>query len=235
MTVALRKRFWTAAHVTDATCGFGVALDGRALKSPAKSPLETPTRALAQAIVDEWNVQGEFVDPGTMPATRRANDAIDRVRPQFAAVVEMLGSYAGSDLLCYRAEAPHELVQKQNDAWDPLLRWADETFKAPLNVTAGLMPVIQPEQSVENLTETMHALSDFQLTGFHDLVTLSGSLVIALAVIAKFESPENLWQLSRVDETWQAAIWGSDDAAEADSVQHQKSFLEALEFYRLGS
>lgn len=227
------KRFWTEARVEEGAGGFTVTLDGRAVKTPAKAPLVVPTRAMAEAIAAEWDAQTGKVDPATMPVTRAANSAIDKVTVQFDEVVGLLSDYGGTDLLCYRAEGPIELVARQAEGWDPVLDWAASALNAPLVVTQGVVFVAQDPDVLARLRARVAALDPFRLTAFHDLVAISGSLVLALAVIDGWLPAEAAWQLSRIDETWQAELWGTDDEAQkAEEVRHA-DFLQAERFYRL--
>lgn len=227
------KRFWTQAEAVVAETGFTVSLDGRELKTPAKTAFWVPTRALAEEVAKEWQAQDTKLKPETMPYTRTANSALDKVRPQFAAVAEMLAAYGGSDLLCYRAEAPQELIARQRMAWDPLLGWARIEFGAELTATHGVMPIVQPHASLRPLSLAVHAFSPFQLAAFHDLVAISGSLVLGLAIARGQVSPDRGFDLSRIDETWQAELWGKDEeAAESESFKRE-SVRHAARFFEL--
>lgn len=228
-----RKRFWKEVSVAPESNGFAVLLDGRPLRTPAKAPLILPARGLADLVVAEWAAQGDTIDPESMPATRAANAAIDKVTGQFPEVAAMLAAYGETDLLCYRAEAPAELVAEQARAWDPLLDWAAARYGVRFAVTAGIMPATQPPETLAALGAAVHRLTPFQLTGFHDLVALSGSLVIALAVAEGQGTPESLWQVSRIDEDWQARQWGADDEALAQAAHRRAAFLQAAAFFRL--
>ncbi len=227
------KRFWTAATAEPAGAGFTVRLDGRPVKTPAKAPLAVPTLALARAIAAEWDAQQGHVRPETMPCTRAANSAIDKVAPLRAEVIAELAGYGGSDLLCYRAEAPPALVARQAAAWDPLLDWARDTLAAPLRVTAGVIPVPQPAESLARLTDRVAGFDDFQLAGLHDLVAISGSLVLALAVAEGRLTAEDAFELSRLDNRWQAEQWGADaEEAETEALR-RAAFVQADRFLGL--
>jgi chaperone required for assembly of F1-ATPase len=227
------RRFWTTASVVPVDAGFAVHLDARPVRTPLKAPLVLPTRALAEAIAEEWQAVDGRVDPSRMPFTRMANSAIDKVAPQFGAVAAMLAEYGGSDLLCYRAEGPEPLARRQAEAWDPLLAWADETLSAPLVATAGVMHIAQPEASLAALSAAVHGLSPFALTAFHDLVAVSGSLVLALAIIRGRLRAEAAWNLCRIDEDWQAEEWGEDEEATEVARLKQADFLRADRFLAL--
>ena len=229
------KRFWTEARVTDEDAGFGVALDARPVKTPAKAPLVVPTRPLAAAIADEWDGVDGKIDPRRMPMTRSANAAIDKVAHQRAEVAEMIAAYGETDLLCYRATAPQELVLRQGEEWDPLLDWADSVLAARLRPISGIMPQPQDAGAVEALRGAVHAQGVFQLTALHDLVALSGSLVIGLAAQHGARKPAELWEISRLDEAWQAELWGADEEAEETAAIKRAAFLHAHEFYCLAS
>ena len=192
-----------------------------------------PTRALAQEIAEEWELQDGVIDPLSMPFTRAANSAVEKVAPQRAEVAAMLAGYGDSDLLCYRAAAPDELVARQAAAWDPLLDWAKTRHGARLIPVQGVMYKPQPPAALRALAAEVEALTPFRLTGFHDLVALSGSLVIGLAAAADHKPPEALWTLSRIDEDWQQEQWGTDDEAAEAAEARRRDFLRAYRFFHL--
>lgn len=233
MSVWTPKRFWTTAAVVPTEGGFTVQLDGKPVRTPLKAPLILPTEALAQEIAAEWQAVEGKVNPATMPFTRMANSAIDKVAAQFDAVADMLADYGGSDLICYRAQHPEALQQRQAQAWDPLLDWASTALGAQLRATAGVMPRPQPEASLQALRRPVHALTPFQLAAFHDLVALSGSLVIALAVTRGRLDAETAWDTSRIDESWQIAEWGEDEEAAEIAALKRADFLRADRFFAL--
>lgn len=227
------KRFWTEAKVVTVDGGHAVHLDDRPVKTPAKAGLILPTRALAEAVAAEWDAQTEKVDPGTMPVTRGANAAIDKVRIQRDEVVAMLAEYGDSDLLCYRAPGPEGLIKRQAEAWDPLLDWAAETFNARLWVGEGVMHVSQKPEILARLTQEIDSFDEFALAAVHDLISLSGSLVLALAVTRERLTPTEAWEVSRVDEDWQIEQWGADDEASALAAVKRAAFFDAERFYQL--
>lgn len=227
-----QKRFWKNAAAHEVDGGWSVGLDGRMIKTPAKSALVMPTLALAEAVAEEWDAQEEEIDPGSMPLTRSANSAIDKVVPQKHAVIDMLADYGDSDLLCYRAEGPSDLVRRQADAWDPLLEWAREVYGAPLLLAEGVMHVAQPPASLKALREPLEQATAFEVAALHDLIALSGSLVIGLKATV-VDDPESLWQASRVDEAYQIDQWGDDEEAAVASSKKRQAFYDAHRFYHL--
>ena len=233
MSLLKQKRFWKAAAVVTRGAGFGVELDGRPVNTPNKTPLVVPTRAMAEAIAKEWDAQVEKIDPLTMPVTRGANSAIDKVAPQQAEVVADLANYGDSDLLCYRAAGPQELIARQAEKWDPALDWAAETFGARLNVGEGVMHVAQNPALLANLHAEVAAFDNFALAGVHDLIAISGSLILALSVTRGAVDAEDAWLLSRLDEHWQIELWGEDDEALAHEALKKEAFLNAARFYQM--
>ncbi len=227
------RRFWTTATAVPVEAGFTVHLDARPVRTPLKAPLVLPTRALAEAVAAEWQAQEGRVDPEAMPFTRTANSAIDKVSPRQAEVAAMLAAYGATDLLCYRAEGPLELVVRQAEAWDPLLDWAAQALGAPLLVTTGVMHVNQPPESLAILHRRVSELDPFQLSAFHDLVALSGSLVLGLAVTEGRLAAKEAWTLSRIDEDWQISLWGEDAEAAEVAARKQAAFLQADRFFGL--
>lgn len=227
------RRFWSTVTVTDAEDGFGISLDARAVKTPAKRALLLPSRALAEAVAAEWEAQEDRIDPQAMPFTRTANAALDKVAVQHAEVAEMLAAYGDSDLLCYRAEQPAALVARQDALWNPLLDWAGGALDARLQARAGVMHVPQDPQALAGLTARVHSLSAFELAAFHDLVSLSGSLILAFAATQNVQTIEALWDISRLDEAWQAEQWGADEDAEAAAAVKQAAFMHAKTVFDL--
>ena len=224
------RRFWTEVTVTQADGGFAVLLDGRRVMTPGKHPLTLPTRALADRVAAEWQAVEGRIDPTAMPWTRSANSAVEKVAPQKEAVAAHLAEYAETDLLSYRAEGPLELVLRQSETWDPLLDWAAETHGGRLRTTTGVMPVAQEPEAVAALARVAHALDTWELTAFHDLVTLGGSFVVALHLLAHPDRAEEMWRATVIDADWQAEQWGRDDDAEADAEMKRAAFLHAVAF-----
>lgn len=225
------KRFWKEASIVEAGDGFTVHLDGRKLRTPVKSELIVPTRKMAAAIAAEWDAQGEKVDPLSMPVTRSANAAIDKVAPMHAEVSELVAAYGGTDLLCYRADTPIELVQRQKAAWDPLLDWAADALEARLKTGVGIVHVEQDAVVLASLAKRVAEMDAFHLAAFHDLVGMSGSLIIGFATTHKLLPVADLWQCSRIDEDWQIEQWGEDDEEITTSTGKKAGFEHAARFY----
>ena len=162
-----------------------------------------------------------------------ANAAIDKVTPQRAEVAAMIAGYGATDLLSHRAEEPMELIARQAEAWDPLLDWAADTYDARLMVGTGIMPLDHPPEALERLAGEVAAYDPFRLTALHDLVSLSGSLIIGLATIHKVQPPEALWVASRIDEEWQIEQWGRDDQADSDAELKRAGFMQAFALWDL--
>lgn len=225
------KRFWADATAGKTDGGWTVTLDGRAVKTPAKAALVVPTQALADAIAAEWNAQEDEVDPRTMPFTRSANAAIDKVRVQRAEVADMLAAYADADLLCYRADSPEALVSRQSEVWDPYLDWAADHLGARLALRTGLMHESQNPDVLATLSRQVHEMDEFALAAFHDLVSLSGSLVLGFAAAEGLRALPEIWAASRLDELWQQEQWGEDEEATEVAEIKKTSFFHAHAFY----
>jgi chaperone required for assembly of F1-ATPase len=227
------KRFWNEVEVVREGDGWAIELDGRPVKTPARAELVVPTRALADAIADEWrSVEGE-IDPRAMPLTGAANAAIDRVAPGRQAFAGGLARYAETDLACYRSEWPPELVSRQSQAWDSLLTWARRRYDVDFVTTSGLIHVPQPQAAIERLAHAVGELDPFRLAGLSPLVTIGGSLVAALAVLEKAVTAEAAWQAVSIDESWQLEQWGSDSEAQIALDARQRDFLAAARFLEL--
>lgn len=233
MSVWAPKRFWKEAKVAEVEGGVTVVLDGRPVRTPAKAPLVLPSRALAEVVAAEWDAQQDEIRPETMPLTRMANSAIDKVMVQREEVADLLAAYGETDLLCYRAEGPDALTQRQQQAWDPLLDWADEALGARLTPVTGVIPAPQDPAALAALSERVHGFDAFQLAAFHDLVSLSGSLILAFFATEAIEDAETIWALSRIDEAWQAEQWGEDEEAAEHTALKKQAFLDAMLFFSL--
>jgi chaperone required for assembly of F1-ATPase len=227
------RRFWTEATVAPTGNGFALHLDGRPARTPAKAPLVLPTAALAEAVASEWATQVGEIDPASMPLTRAANSAIDRVAPNRGEVARLIADHAGSDLICYRATEPRELIARQARVWDPLLAWAEQRFGLRPAVTEGIVHVAQPPEWIEATAREVGATDPFRMTGLYDLVAISGSFVIGFAVAEGAISDAEGWAASRIDEDWQVEQWGADDEALAAASQRRAAFETAARFWRL--
>ena len=232
MTQWAPKRFWKEVTIASEDDGFRVQLDGKIVKTPAKQNLVLPTQVIAERVAGEWDAVEDRITPEDMPWTRSANAAIDKVAVQTVDVIDHLIGYAGTDLLCYRAESPGSLLERQLQVWGPILDWCQSRFDMQFEVTSGVMPVTQPTEGLQKLRQIMEPMSAFHLTGFHDLVTLSGSYVLALAVTEKFKDAESAWEASRLDENWQSEQWGVDAEASETAEIKRAAFIHAAKLYQ---
>jgi chaperone required for assembly of F1-ATPase len=211
----LRKRFYKRATAGD---GGEVLLDGKQVFTPARKPLAAPSRALAEALAAEWDAQKEEIDPGGMALTRLANAAIDAVAAMPAAVAAEIEKYLGSDLLCYRAEAPEGLVARQAQHWDPVLAWARDKFGARFVLAQGVVHVAQPSEAIAAMraripTDPDNIKNIWRLAALASITALTGSALIALALAEGALDVEAAWAAAHVDEDWQMSQWGRDEAA----------------------
>lgn len=227
------KRFWKDVEALTEDDGWGVTLDGKPLRTPARAALTVPTEALALAIAEEWRAAGETFDPRAMVLSGLGNAAIDRVAPDRAAFAQGLARYAEGDLACYRAEGPRPLVERQAASWDDLLNWARRRFDVDFAVTSGLIHVAQPAATVERLSHAVAMLDSFRLAGLSPLVTIGGSLIAALAVLEKALTADQAWAAVTVDDLWQREQWGVDTEAEAALAGRKRDFLAAARFLEL--
>jgi chaperone required for assembly of F1-ATPase len=227
------KRFWTEVAVAPEGEGLSVRLDGRPVRTPARAALILPGTALAETIAAEWRAQGEEIDPRTMPMTGLANAAIDHVAPDPAAFLRPLARYAEGDLLCYRAEAPQALIAREAEAWDPLLAWARTRYDVAFEVTSGIVHRPQPEATVRRLTAALATRGAFQLAAMAPLITIGGSLIVALAVAEGTLEAYAAFDLTEVDEQWQAEQWGDDPLAIPARDARRRDFTAAARFLNL--
>jgi chaperone required for assembly of F1-ATPase len=204
------KRLYKQAEPVPREGTYGIALDGRPVKTPGKRDLTVPTGALAAAIAEEWNAQEGEVRPTTMPLTRLATTTLDRVATQRKTVVQQTANYAGTDLLCYRAGHPPALAARQQAVWQPLIDWAVLRYDAPLSVTNGVIPKSQATTSLRAFAAAVAGLDDFALTALHLATTACGSLVLGLALLEGRIGAAEAFATSQLDESFQIEAWGED-------------------------
>jgi len=224
------KRFYKAATVGE---GRRILLDGKPVKTPGRRDLALPSDALAEAIADEWNAVGEQIDPRAMKLSGLANAALDRIAPDPAGFARGLAAYGESDLLCYRAEAPAGLVRRQSESWDPIIAWAQQRYDAVFELATGVVHVAQPAETLARLDAALAALDPFALAGLSPLVTVSGSLLIALALAEGALPLGTAWAAATLDEQWQAEQWGEDCEAAAALANRRRDFEAAARFLAL--
>ncbi|CAN1721288.1 putative domain ATP12 chaperone protein [Hyphomicrobium sp. 1Nfss2.1] len=234
LTPPLPKRFYTDVTVGDAPGGgFQILLDGRAVRTPKKQLLIVPTRALAEAIAAEWAAQDAHIDPSKMPLSKLAITSIDGVTGSMREVASDIVRYAGSDLLCYRAEAPATLAEQQARTWDPLLSWIEAQSGARFLLAEGVMPVTQNRFALERIEDLVAPYDAMQLAALHVMTTLTGSAFLALAVAKDRLSAEEAWDAAHIDEDWQIARWGVDVEATERRERRRREMLSADRFFRL--
>ena len=208
------KRFYRQAEeVPLESGGYGVALDGRQVRTPAGRPLALPSRTLAAAVAGEWAAQGETVQPRTMAMMTLSATALDRVAPRAGEVADGIARHGETDLLCYRDAAGGELARRQNAAWQPVLDWLAAAHGVRLRTAAGVMPAAQDSQALEALRRAVDAREPFRLTALHTAVAATGSAALGLALMEGRLNACQTWRCARLDDDWQAERWGEEDDA----------------------
>ncbi|MDO9370526.1 MAG: ATP12 family protein [Sphingopyxis sp.] len=227
------KRFWKEAVAIAQDGGWGIALDGRPVRTPQRALLVVAGAALAETIVAEWQMQGESVDPATMPMTGLTNAAIDLAAPDPVGFAEPIAAYAATDLFCYRDDRDALLQAEQVAAWNPLLAWAEERFDIEFVITQGILPVDQPPETVTALRMATFAVDPWRMTALTKLVTIGGSLVAGLACVEEAFDGKRLWDAVSLDELYQERRWGSDAEAQAQRAAHKRDWDDAVRFIGL--
>ena len=224
------KRFWTTVTLDDDRA---VQLDGKPVRTPGRVPLALPSATLAEAVAEEWRAVVGEIDPRTMPMTGLANAAIDRITPDPLLFAQGLAAYAESDLLCYRADSPEDLVALQAAAWDPLLDWARTRYDVHIEVTTGILHVAQPVATLARLGDAIAARGPYELAALSPIVTIGGSLIAALALAERAATPEQVWDAVTLDEEFQAERWGRDPLAEAGIETRRREFAAGVRLLTL--
>ena len=227
------KRFYEHVAIKDEGGGSALLLEGKKVRTPGKAPFLLPSAALAEAIAEEWRGQGARIDPQTMPLTRLANSVIDGVKGNEGAVLDDILKYAGSDLLCYRAEGPKGLVALQTKHWDPILTFAKHDLGAKMHLSEGVMHVEQPPTSLDALRQRLAEFDPWGIAALHVMTGLSGSALLALAVALGRLTPEEAWAAAHVDEDWQIGQWGDDEEAKQRRANRHRDFTAAAWMFTL--
>lgn len=227
------KRIYKTVAVSEIHGGFCVSLDDRPVRSPARRDLTIPNRALAEAVAAEWDTQGETVEPREMPMMSLLATATDRVETQRDHVITTIAGYAESDMLCYRAETPADLVQRQIVTWQPLLDWCADSFNARLQVTTGIMPVRQNPETVKAIRDVIAGYEALPMTALHELTAISGSIVIGLAITEGRIAVEDGVAAAQLDEVFQLERNGEEEEAMERLANLRGDLLAAAEFLRL--
>lgn len=227
------KRFYKEVAVrADDAGGYAVVLDGRPIRTPKRAFLTVPTQKLAQKIAEEWAAQGEDIAPSTMPLTGMANASIDLIASDIAAFAKPLAAFGESDLLCYRAPEA-DLAAVEAAGWNPILNWAEAHYGAEFRLITGIIHQPQPAETVARLAEALAGQSTWRLAALSPLITIAGSLVIALALVERAFDAESLWQAVTLDERWQEEKWGVDDQALAARNRKMAEWQAAAQFLDL--
>ncbi|MBZ9928332.1 ATP12 family chaperone protein [Mesorhizobium sp. BR1-1-4] len=229
MKTPLPKRFYKEVSVASAEGGFAVHLDGKPVRTPGKAMLALPTEAAATLVAGEFAEQGETINPMTMPVMRLVNTAIDGVASDPQAVLEDILRFASSDLLCYRADAPQGLVERQNERWDPVIDWARAALGTRFNLAEGIIHVEQPRETIAVLGSHLAQRAEpLRLAAIHVMTSLTGSALLALAVDFGELDGEEAWAAGHVDEDWQIAQWGQDAEAVARRAARKRDMMAAV-------
>lgn len=226
------KRFWRDVAVVGEG-PFGLALDGRAVKTPAKALFLVPSRGLAQAVAAEWDAQGDVIVPLSMPLTGLCNAAIDLVSGNAEAFADALSRFGEGELLAYRADGPATLLARQAAIWDPLLAWAQRQHGLDFRLVTGVLYQPQPAETLAMTVDKFRDFDEFRLVALNAIVTITGSVVIGLAMVDAAIDAAAAWEAGHLDELWQAEKWGRDPLAEAGHAQRQADLAAAERLLRL--
>jgi chaperone required for assembly of F1-ATPase len=226
----LLKRFYKTVTVSEA---HGILLDGRTVKTPLKAVVALPNAALAEAVAAEWRAQDKLINPAFMPMTKLANTAIDRATAERAAVVKEIVDYAGSDLVCYWAATPPELVQRQSQHWQVIVDWAEATLGAKFKIARGITHVPQSAAAIAAVQCFVEVQDQWRLTALYLLTTLTGSTLLSCMALVGALAPDAAWAAAHVDEDYQIENWGLDWEAEQRLTSRRNEFNGLVRFVSL--
>ena len=230
-----KKRIWEKVEdrYNHNLQGYEIYLDNSALRTPGNNTFLVPAEGLAKAIVSEWSAQSDTINSNLMPFTLLVNSTIDKLIPQYEKVISDLVAYGDTDLICYRADAPEELIKLQNEKWDPILDWLLTEFSISLVIVQGVQYKPQEPIALKRFERIIRSLDYLTLTGLQELITISGSLALALTFYNDFLTPRKVWELSNLDENWQKKQWGLDKESEIISKKKWENLKKACNFLDL--
>lgn len=208
------RRFYKTATVAKRNDKFVIELDGKTVKTPEKAVCFIPTKEMADIVAKEWNAQEKEIDTFSMPITKMVNTAIDRVEKRRADLIDELVNYASSDQICYRADYPDELIEQQNNLWNPLLKRIKEIYSIDLKVTTGIIHIEQSKDQLDKIRSVIEEIESFKLTAFHSMTTVTGSVTIAFNLFGRHITIDQAWEAGHLDENFQTSQWGIDAEAE---------------------
>lgn len=227
------RRFWKEVSVEQSTFGLGIRLDGKTVNTPRKSELVLPTKALADAVVAEWDAVEQSIDPARMPLTGLANAASDQIKADRTGFVDAIAAYGESDAFCYRGEAGEPLSDSQALVWDPWIEWAQDRYDVHFTIVHGVMHQPQPEPTLHALRSAVAARGTFELAAMAKLTHLSGSLIATLALVEQAGDAAAIWQACCLEELWQEEQWGEDHFATKNRMDRETDFMQAARFLDL--
>lgn len=231
--ISAAKRFWETTSVTMTDDGWVITLDGRAIKTPAGQTVALSSQKLAEKVGEEWKAQEDKINPVTMPYFRYVVTAIDRVTPQRSDIISQLVRFSANDMLCYRDPVQLELAAEQHRRWNPMLEWAASQHGIKLETGAGVMPIKQADDTLKTAEGLLTDKDDFRLAGLYNLISLSGSFIIGVAIEQGRVAAEEGFDLAFLDELWQAQKWGSDTEADDRRKMIKQNMIEASAYLSL--
>ena len=212
--IELPKRFYTNSGTAVVDGGFSVTLDGRATRTPGRTPVVVPSAALAQRMADEWAAQGERINADLMPVVRLVNSALELGSTKLPTLRDEIVKYAGNDLMLYRAESPRELVEAEEALWDAALVKLARHFGVAFQPTIGIVHQPQPPATLARLAEAVAHDGLLATTALVSITSLTGSGLLAIGLRHGLFTPDEVWTAAHVDEDYNMRLWGEvDDAA----------------------
>ena len=229
----IARRFYQEVNVIKLERGFAVELDGRLVKTPLGQPQILTSKDLAIAIAHEWASQEKIIVPETMPLTGYANSSIDRIEKNRESILKEILNFAETDLLCYRANEPIDLVSRQNSHWQPLLDWAADTMKIKLKVTTGILHIKQPLRAIDTLAKLLRGKNDMELAGIISLTTACGQIILALALAKGRIDIKEALVCTQLEQIYQNERWGVDEETRIRQVSLETEIATATKFLSL--
>ncbi|MGV6800727.1 MAG: ATP12 family chaperone protein [bacterium] len=224
------KRFYDQVSLKEDKGRWHILLDGRVAKTKLKTPLCTPHKKLALAIHSEWQAQNQVIDLPSMKLTQRLMAYIDHQPSDITRWHDTVLSYLATDLLCYRSEQPKQLAQRQKAIWHPFLIWAGQQLGIRLNVTTGITAIEQPEETIDQVRNILATLSGEEIFSIAGATELTGSAILAFALLHNFQTTEDIFTASRVDEDFQIEKWGRDEEAQLRAENLRQDFVAIADY-----
>ena len=205
------KKFWKKVSIKKISFNsFQIMLDERILQTPLKRELILPNLNLAQEIAKEWDQDSINIKTESMIFYGLISTSLDKIIDNRNVYIDDILDYIDTDLICYRADNPKELVELQKSKWDPIILLVEKYIGTKVQVFIGVSPNKQHYTVHDGINNLIDQFDIFEISALHRITNITGSIFLSLCVLRKDISKNEVFELSFLDELWQEENWGFD-------------------------